>query len=40
MAEATEAEALSSGFMKRFVGFCQAASPLNAFLATAVGFGW
>jgi uncharacterized protein (TIGR02453 family) len=40
VARFTEADALSSGFRKRFSSFCQAAAPLNAFLARALRLGW
>jgi len=36
----TEKDALSPRFMTRFIGFCRAAAPLNAFLCRALGQAW
>jgi uncharacterized protein (TIGR02453 family) len=40
MASFTDADALSAGFLDRFIRFCEATAPLNEFLARALGLGW
>jgi len=40
VARFTEADALSAGLLKRYLAFCRAAAPLNAFLARALKLGW
>ena len=36
----TQAEALAAAFLGRFIGFCQASAPLNAFLSRALEVAW
>jgi uncharacterized protein (TIGR02453 family) len=38
--EWTEADAVSKDFLDRFIAFCRAASPMNRFLASALGKEW
>ena len=40
VARLSEKDALSLRFLEQFVGFCRAASPLNAFLCKALGLDW
>jgi uncharacterized protein (TIGR02453 family) len=40
LADFSEREALATTFLPRFIGFCRASAPLNAFLAMALGLDW
>ena len=40
LADFTEREALAPTFLSRYVDFCRATSPLNAFIAEALGLDW